>query len=73
MLREILAPQCLQYSPPARTTNVVQKTLVAFKFSFYPFSGNGCFLACFLSTPAVHEVGRWFAVLPVKGVFAYGT
>lgn len=32
-------------------------------------------MACLLSRPAVHEVGRWFIVLPGKGLcgFAYGT
>lgn len=54
--------------PITHTTNMIQKTLVAFKFSFYPFNGKGHFLACFLSRLEVHEVGRWFAVLPVKGV-----
>lgn len=54
--------------PLIHTTNVIQKTPVAFRSSFYPFSGKGHFLACLISWPEVHEVGRWFAVLPMKGV-----
>lgn len=54
--------------PLTHMTNVVQKTFVAFRFSFYPFSRNDHFLTSFLSRPEVHEVGKWFAVLPMKAV-----
>lgn len=66
---------CL-FLPLTHTANILQKTHVAFKCIFYPFSGNGCFvqwcmrcgngLLCFqwkccMSLPTVPHVCNWTA------------